>query len=49
MQAKELTPRQVAFDAAVKARKNFDYRGIADLEELRQRDPARSPQLDQLI
>ncbi|OFV97156.1 MAG: hypothetical protein A3H28_14685 [Acidobacteria bacterium RIFCSPLOWO2_02_FULL_61_28] len=43
-----LTPKQVAFDAAVKARRNFDYRGIADLAELRERDPARGPQLDQL-
>ncbi len=33
------TPRQIAFDAAVKARNNFDYRGIADLEELRAGDP----------
>ena len=44
-----LSPIQVAFDLAVKARRNFDYRGIANLEELRGRDPERGPQLDQLI
>jgi hypothetical protein len=44
-----LTPKQITFDAAVKARGNFDYRGIADLEELRERDPERGPQIDQLI
>lgn len=44
-----LTPQQTAFDAAVKAWSNFDYSGIADLDELRKRDPARGPQIDQLI
>ena len=44
-----LTPQQIAFDTAVKAWSNFDYRGIADLEELRNSDPARGSQIDQLI
>lgn len=44
-----LSPQQVAFDAAVKARNDALYRGIADLEELRERDPGRGPQIDQLI
>ncbi len=34
---------------AVKSRNNFDYRGIADLEELRQRDSSLSTFIDQLV
>src|SRR5690349_10481227 len=44
-----LKARQIAFDSAVKAWSNFDYRGIADLEDLRERDPGRGPQIDQPI
>src|SRR5256885_14211768 len=43
------SPKQIAFDAAVKARNDFLYRGIADLEELRERDAALGPLIDQLI
>jgi hypothetical protein len=44
-----LNSKQVAFDAAVKAHKDALYRGIADLEELRERDAALGPLIDQLI
>ncbi len=44
-----LSPKQIAFDMAVKSRNNFDYRGIADLEELRQRDSSLSTFIDQLV
>jgi hypothetical protein len=40
---------QIAFDVAVKSRHNFDYRGIADLEELRQRDSSLSTFIDKLV
>ena len=41
--------KQIAFDVAVKSRNNFDYRGIADLEELRQRDSSLGTFIDKLI
>jgi len=44
-----LTPKQVAFDAAVKAQCNFDFRGIADLEALREQDASLGPVVEQLI
>lgn len=44
-----LTPRQLAFDAAVKARANFLYRGIANLEDLRAGDPSLAPVVDQMV
>jgi len=44
-----LTPKQLAFDAAVKAQSNFDYRSIADLEALRERDASLSLFIDHLI
>ena len=43
------TPKQIAFDAAVKARRNALYEGIADLDELRQRGAAFETLTDQLI
>jgi hypothetical protein len=45
----KLSPQQAAFDAAVKARNDALYQGIADLDELRERDPGRGPQIDQLV
>src|ERR1035437_5766947 len=44
-----LSPKQIAFDTAVKARNNFLFRGIANLDELRERDASLSPLIDQLI
>lgn len=44
-----LTPNQSAFDEAVKAQANFDFRGIADLDALREQDASLSPLIDQLI
>jgi hypothetical protein len=44
-----LTPKQVAFDAAVKAQANFDFRGIADLEVLCDHDASFGPLVHQLI
>ncbi len=44
-----LTPKQTAFDAAVKAQNDFNYRGIADLEALREDDASLGPLIDQLI
>ncbi len=40
---------KIAFDVAIKSRNNFDYRGIADLEELRQRDSSLSTFIDKLV
>jgi hypothetical protein len=44
-----LTAKQLAFDAAIKAQSNFEYRGIADLETLREKDPTFGPAIDQLV
>jgi hypothetical protein len=44
-----LTPKQVAFDAAVKAQRNALYTGVADLEALRESNAALGPLVDQLI
>ncbi len=44
-----LTPKQSAFDAAVKLRADALYRGVADLEQLRQTDATLNLLIDQLI
>jgi len=44
-----LTARQIAFDAAVKARADFLYRGIADLDQLRGEDSTLGITIDQMI
>ncbi len=44
-----LSPQQAAFDAAVKSWCDFDYPGIADLEELRTQNPSLSAWVDQLV
>jgi len=42
-------PEQVAFDAAVRAQADALFRGIADLERLREDDPGRAVQIDRLV
>lgn len=44
-----LTPKQSAFDAAVKSWNDFDFRGIANLDYLRTQEPSRATEIDHLI
>jgi hypothetical protein len=44
-----LTPKQIAFDVAVKSHRDFLYRGIADLDEIRRQDSTLSVLVDRLI